>query len=265
MNIIGIIPARMASSRFPGKPLAKINGIPMIGHVFYRSKMATILNEIYIATCDRVIANYIKSIGGQSIITSDSHERASDRTAEAVFKVEKQKGEQIDIVVMLQGDEPMITPMMIESAIEPLIKDSKINVSNLMGKISDTEEYVNSNEVKVVINKEYYALYFSRQSIPSRAKYSGNIPMWKQLGLIVFRKTALLDYSSLEPTCLEKIESVDMNRFIENGKPIKMVPTRYETIGVDTELDLQEAELKLKNDPLVDKYLFFRKLYSNET
>ena len=105
------------------------------------------------------------------------------------------------------------------------------------------------------IDKEGYALYFSRESIPSRAKYTGQITMWKQLGLIVFRKKALLGYSRLEPTHLEKIESVDMNRLIENGKEIKMVSTNFETIGVDTELDLQEAKARLKKDPLVNEYL----------
>jgi 3-deoxy-manno-octulosonate cytidylyltransferase (CMP-KDO synthetase) len=255
VNIVGIIPARMASSRFPGKPLAKINGIPMIGHVYYRGKMATILNEIYVATCDQVIVDYIKSIGGEAIMTTDTHERATDRTAEAVVKIEKQKGKQIDIVAMLQGDEPMITPKMIESAIDPVIKNYKINISNLMGKIIDSNEFVNDDVVKVVIDKEGYALYFSRESIPSRAKYTGQITMWKQLGLIVFRKKALLGYSRLEPTHLEKIESVDMNRLIENGKEIKMVSTNFETIGVDTELDLQEAKARLKKDPLVNEYL----------
>lgn len=258
MNIIGIIPARMASSRFPGKPLVNINGIPMIGHVYHRSKMCHKLSDVYVATCDQEISDYVKSIGGQVIMTASTHDRASDRTAEAVPKIENQSGKQIDIVVMLQGDEPMITPEMIESGIEPMIQDSRIHVANLMGKIDDTNEFENSNEVKVVINQENYALYFSREPIPSRKKYSGSIPMWKQLGLIVFRKEALLAYSKMEPTPLEIIESVDMNRLIENGNPIKMVSTSYETIGVDTELELQTVETKLQNDPLAKSYLSFR-------
>ena len=254
MNIIGIVPARMASSRFPGKPLAKIIGIPMIGHVYYRSKMATILDEVYVATCDQEIADYIKSIGGQAVMTDKTHERASDRTAEAVPKIEKQRGKQIDIVVMLQGDEPTMVPEMIDSAIEPMIQNSRINVANLMGKIANTNDFEDSNKVKVVINQKNYALYFSREPVPSRKKYSGNITMWKQLGLIVFRREALFAYSNMESTPLEIIESVDLNRLIENGEPVKMVPTNYETIGVDTELDLQAAETKLKNDPLVESY-----------
>ena len=128
MNIIGIIPARMASSRFPGKPLAPILGIPMIGHVYFRSKMSRLLNEVYVATCDREIADYIESIGGHAIMTSDKHERASDRCAEAMLKIESATGEKTDIVVMIQGDEPMVTPEMIEKAVEPMIKDDSIYV-----------------------------------------------------------------------------------------------------------------------------------------
>ena len=110
MNIIGIIPARLSSSRLPNKPMADILGVPMIGHVYFRSKMSEILNEVYVATCDKEIYDYVKGFGGQAIMTSDSHERASERTAEALTKIEKKFKIKIDIVVMIQGDEPMITP-----------------------------------------------------------------------------------------------------------------------------------------------------------
>ena len=130
MNIIGIIPARLASSRLPNKPMAKILGIPMVGHVYFRSKMSKLLNEVYVATCDKIIYNYIQEIGGKAIMTSDEHERASDRVAEALFKIEDQTNKNVDIIVLLQGDEPMTTPKMIELALKPLVNDRNINISN---------------------------------------------------------------------------------------------------------------------------------------
>ena len=135
MKIIGIIPARLASSRLPQKPLADILGMPMIGHVYHRSKLCSTLDEVYVATCDLEIYNYITSIGGKAVMTSDKHERASDRTAEALLKIEKDTQSKIDIVVMIQGDEPMVTPEMINDSILPLLNDDNIKITNLMAKV----------------------------------------------------------------------------------------------------------------------------------
>ena len=128
MNIVGIIPARMASSRFPDKPMKKIHGMPMIGHCLKRSEMCNALNDVYVATCDKVIYEYINDIGGKAIMTASSHERASDRVAEALLKIEKKTKKMIDIVVLLQGDEPMTTPKMIDLALKPLIEDKDVKV-----------------------------------------------------------------------------------------------------------------------------------------
>ena len=152
MKIIGIIPARMESSRFPGKPMADILGMPMIGHVYQRCKLSEILNEVYVATCDNVIYDYIESIGGKAVMTAGSHQRATDRVAEALINIEKSKGEKIDIVVMIQGDEPMIVPQMIELAVNPLINDQSVKVSNLMKKVKSNKEWIDPNEVKVVVD-----------------------------------------------------------------------------------------------------------------
>ena len=160
MNIIGIIPARMASSRFPNKPMADILGMPMIGHCYKRSKMSNLLNEVYVATCDKEIHDYIESIGGKAVMTADTHERASDRSAEALLKIEKISGKRVDIVVMLQGDEPMITPEMIQAAVQPLVDTKSIKISNLYAKIMNVEEFEDPNEVKVVIDKNEFAMYF---------------------------------------------------------------------------------------------------------
>ena len=254
MNIVGIIPARMASSRFPGKPLEPILGIPMIGHVYHRSKMAEVLNDVYVATCDNAIYDYVESIGGKAVMTADTHERAADRTAEALINIEESSGELIEIVVMLQGDEPMIVPEMIAMAVEPLIKDPTVKVSNLMKKVESNKEWIDPNEVKVVVDNNNNALYFSREPIPSRKKYNGEITAYKQVCIMPFRRNTLLEYLDLSPTPLEIIESVDMNRFLEHGISLKMVRSDYKSYAVDTKEDLNFVEEAMKNDHLINKY-----------
>jgi len=255
VKIIGIIPARMASSRFPGKPLAKIRGIPMVGHVYLRSKMAKVLDDVYVATCDEEIKEYTESIGGKAIMTSDKHERASDRAAEALLKIEKEIGQRVDIVVMIQGDEPMVVPEMLDLAVQPMLGDERVLVVNLMAPIRMPKEYEDPNEVKVVVDNDNHALYFSREPIPSSKKGATEIPMLKQVCIIPFRRDFLFRFSQLEPTPLEKIESVDMLRAIEHGYKVKMVLASFETYSVDTPEDLRFVEERMKNDPLVMKYL----------
>ena len=244
----------MDSSRFPGKPMVKINGIPMIGHVYHRSKMANILDEVYVATCDQEIEDYVSGIGGEVVMTSSSHERASDRVAEAVLIVEERIGKEIDIVVLIQGDEPMVFPEMIEIALQPLLNDESTKVSNIMTECRSEEEWQDPNEVKVVVDNESNALYFSREPIPSKKKYSGNFPAYKQVCIIPFTRDCLLDYTELEPTRLEMIESVDMNRFIEHGYKVKMVVTEQSTYAVDTPKDLKKVERLMKEDTLRIRY-----------
>lgn len=254
MNVIGIIPARMGSSRFPGKPLAKILGIPMIGHIYHRCKMASALNEVYLATCDEEIKQYGESIGAGVVMTSDKHERASDRVAEAMTKVEKASGRKTDIVVMIQGDEPMVMPEMIDQAVRPMLKEKKILVANLLAPIRTKEEFLDPNCVKVAVDNNSDALYFSREPIPSGKKWAGDIPMFKQVCIIPFRRDFLLKFNGLTPTPLEKVESIDMLRVLEHGYKVKMVPTDYETYAVDTPEDLRAVEKRMQNDPLVEKY-----------
>jgi len=254
LKLIAVIPARMASTRFPGKPLAMIHGISMIGHVYHRCKMSAILDEVYVATCDDEIMNYIDSIGGKAIMTKNTHERASDRVAEATLKIEDATGEKTDIIVLIQGDEPMIIPEMIDEAVNPLIQDSTIGVSNLMADIKSLEEFEDPNEVKVVIDENNFALFFSREPIPSRKKYDKQMPMYKQVCVIPFRRDYLLKFTTLEPTSLEIIESIDMNRFLEHGFKVKIVRTNYETFSVDTKKDLEKVQQLMKNDSICTKY-----------
>ena len=254
MKVIAIIPARMNSSRFPGKPMTKIHGIPMIGHCFYRIKMCKDLLEVYVATCDDEIVNYIESIGGNAIMTSTSHERATDRTAEAMIKIEEMTGGNIDVVVMVQGDEPMITPEMITDAIQPFDNADTINVVNLMANIKSVEEFEDPNEVKVVVDNESNAVYFSREPIPSRKKGYDTGPMLKQVCVIPFKRDYLLKFNKMEETELERIESVDMMRIIENGEKVHMVLNDTTTYSVDTEQDKRNVENSMVGDLLLAKY-----------
>ena len=254
MVIIGIIPARMASSRFPGKPMKKILGMPMIGHCYLRSKMCETLDEVYVATCDEEIKNYVESIGGKAIMTADTHKRASDRTAEALLIIEESLGYRADVVVMLQGDEPMVLPEMIESAVKPLMDDENILVCNLYSTINSVKEFEDPNEVKVVIDKHKNALYFSREPIPSRKKGITDVPMYKQVCVIPFRRDFLLEYNRMDQTPLEIIESVDMLRILENGLDVKMIYTNVKSYSVDTIEDLSFVQSQMKTDPLIGKY-----------
>jgi len=254
MKAIAVIPARMGSSRFPGKPMALIHGIPMIGHCYYRTNMCADLAATYVATCDKEIYDYIHSIGGRAVMTSDKHERATDRTAEAMIEIEKELGWEVDIVVMVQGDEPMVTPGMITESLYPFNTDESVNVVNLMAYMDSVEEFEDPNEVKVVVNKNSDAIYFSREAIPSRKKGILDVPMLKQVCIIPFRRDYLLKFNEMPETDLEKIESVDMMRIIENGEPVKMVMTQSESFSVDTEGDRARVEVRMESDMLMSHY-----------
>lgn len=248
MKVIGVIPARMGSSRFPGKPLALIRGLPMIEHVYKRAAISEALDELYVATCDKEIAAAVEAFGGQAIMTADTHERCTDRIAEAI---ESLGG---DIIVNIQGDEPMVFPEMIDQSVSPLLEDHSLVCSNLMAPIKTLAEFDDPNEVKVVVDRDNFALYFSREPIPSRKKGAVNFPMHKQVCIIPFRRDFLLTFNKLEPTPLEIAESVDMLRAMEHGYKVKMVLTDKETYSVDNQDDLQKVDDLMRNDLLLAKY-----------
>lgn len=255
MSIIGVIPARMASSRFPGKPLAPIHGMPMLGHVWHRCRQSKLLDALYVATCDREIADYVESLGGQAVMTLDTHERCTERTAECLAKVEADTGVRPEIVVMIQGDEPMTTPEMIDTAVQPMLEDPSIEVVNLMGDLASVEEHEDPNEVKVVVDLKGDALYFSREPIPSRKKGSGKVPMRRQVCIIPFRRDFLVEFDALAPTPLEIIESVDMMRVLEHGHRVRMIEIDAKSYSVDTEADRVRVEAAMVDDPLMSGYL----------
>ncbi len=254
MNVIAILPARMGSSRFPGKPLAKIHGVPMIGHCFYRTDMCSDLIGTYVATCDQEIMDYVHSIGGQAVMTADTHERATDRTAEAMLKIEAELGKRVDVVVMVQGDEPMVTPEMISDAIAGMA-DEQVQVVNLMAEMETVDEFEDPNEVKVVVDNNSNALYFSREPIPSLKKGAGRVRMLKQVCIIPFRRDYLLKFNAMLETELERAESVDMMRILEHGEKVKMIMSQHDSFSVDTQADLDRVEGLMQGDALMSQYL----------
>jgi 3-deoxy-manno-octulosonate cytidylyltransferase (CMP-KDO synthetase) len=183
MNVIGVIPARMGSSRLPGKPLEKIHGMPMVGHCYHRTAMALGIQKTYVATCDKEIYDYIHSIGGNVIMTKNTHTRATTRTAEALEKIEKQTGEKVDVVVMVQGDEPLIQPETIGETV-PYFDEKGIDIVNIMSRLETKESFEDENNVKVVVDCNHNALYFSREPIPSPWKGWEDLPRYMQTGII---------------------------------------------------------------------------------
>ena len=243
-RIIGIIPARMGSSRFPGKPLAPILGLPMIEHVYRRASICQQLDGVIVATCDQIIQSTVDAFGGTAIMTSAEHERATDRTAEAAEHLDA------DIIVMVQGDEPMITPGMIEVSLTPLLQDSSVSCVNLARQIKTEEEYRDTNTIKVLTDSEGNALSFSRVGM-SEFK---DAKILKQVCVIPFRIELLRKFADLPPTPLEKEESIDMLRLIEHGQKVRIVETEVDTHSVDTPEDLRLVESLMRSDALLRRY-----------
>ena len=249
MKTIAVIPARMGSSRFPGKPIAKILGRPMIEHIYKRVAMSKSLDATYIATCDEEIRQIAEGFGAKVIMTSDTHERASDRVAEAVVYLDA------DLIVMVQGDEPMTHPDMIDTAVAPFKDDPELGCVNLVRKIDHEADYLDANTIKVVMNQHNDALYMSRRPIPTMAKTGfANTAAYKQVCIIPFRRSTLYHYTHLPPTPLEQLESIDMLRLLEHGMQVKMVPTEFNTQAVDTPEDLARVEKLMAADPLLSQY-----------
>lgn len=233
IRILGVIPARMGSSRFPGKPLMPLLGRPMLAHVFEGTAGCAMLDEVVIATCDMEIAKASFAFGARTVMTSAAHERAVDRVAEV------SANDPADIVVMVQGDEPMIRPEMVTAAIEPLREDSSVVCVNLAASIRDEHELRDPNTIKVVTARTGEALFFSRSPIPHQGRRPFAQGIWmKQVCVIAFRREALQRFASLPQGPLEVAESVDMFRFLENRIPVIIVSTDVVTQAVDTPEDL---------------------------
>jgi len=244
MMIVGIIPARFASTRLMGKPLADIGGKPMIQHTYESSKKSRLLHDVIIATDDEKVAEVSRNFGAKAFLTPKDIATGSDRIA----YVAKQLPE-AEIVVNIQGDEPFIKGIMIDQAVEPLLFDLSVNVSTLAKKIETTDEFESPAVTKVVFDYNNFALYFSHAPIPfvrdAKTMHDriSKADIYKHIGLYVYRRESLLKFTSLEPTDLEQIEKLEQLRMLENGFKIKVVVTTYENMAVDTPEDLNRARL----------------------
>ncbi len=252
MTSLGIIPARYAASRFEGKVLAKIGNKPMIQHVWERAKKAHSLDDLIVAADDDRIIKVVEEFGGKAVFTSKSHPSGTDRLREIANPLD------VDIVVNIQADEPLLNHSMIDSLVDTLRDDRDIVMASLMKKIDSIEEISNPNLVKVVVDKNNFALYFSRSPIPF-IRDNGEAPaeqadsvspnkahqFYKHIGLYAYTKDFLFTFANLPPSSLEKYEKLEQLRALENGYRIKMVETQYDTIGVDTPEDLVRARATL--------------------
>ncbi len=246
MKFIGIIPARYQSTRFPGKPLAMLNNKPVIQWVFENASEA--LNEVWVATDDDRIHKAVLDFGGKSIKTSSSHHSGTDRCAEAASLLNYSID--FDVVINIQGDEPFIKPQQI--GLLTSCFDKQTEIATLIKKIESTDELFNPNRPKVVIDKDNYALYFSRSTIPFvRGEKESNwlltVDFWVHIGMYAYKKNVLQEITKLEPGKLERTEALEQLRWLENGYKIKTSVTEFQSIGIDTPDDLQIAEQMLRN------------------
>jgi 3-deoxy-manno-octulosonate cytidylyltransferase (CMP-KDO synthetase) len=240
-SAVAIIPARFDSSRFPGKALADLCGKPMIVHVYERVRQARGLDAVIVATDDERIAAAVANHGGDARMTRGDHRTGTDRIAEVARQLS------CDIVVNVQGDEPLIDPVTIEDVVRPLVDDPSLPMATVRRAISDPAEYLNPHVVKVTVDARGDALYFSRASIPGRPGHqtAPPPPCHAHIGLYAYRRDFLLTFADLPQTPLERIESLEQLRALEHGFRIRTVATLSDTVGVDTPEDLELARGRL--------------------
>ena len=241
MVAVGVIPARYQSKRFEGKVLADISGKPMIQHVWERAKQALLLDDLIIACDDQRIKDAAREFGAKAVMTAKGHHSGTERLAEVVNPLE------VEIVVNIQADEPLIQAVMIDSIVDVLSGDNSITMATLMRKIDDPSEVDNPNVVKVVTDKDNYALYFSRSPIPYRAadcQVSSPV-YYKHIGIYGYTKDFLFTYKNIPVSRLESIEKLEQLRVLEDGFRIKVIETKFDTIGVDTPQDLEKVKAYL--------------------
>ncbi len=241
MKIIGVIPARWGSTRFEGKILADIDGKPMIQHVWERARRSQMLNNILIACDDERIMVAAKKFGAAAVMTSPKHVSGTDRIAEAVENL------RADIVINIQGDEPLIDPRLIDHLAKALVDNPQCAMATVIKEISQKEDVVNPNVVKVVVDLHGMALYFSRAAIPFDRDGKGGAVVYKHIGIYAYRRDFLLGYKKLPKSRLEESEKLEQLRALEAGYRIKTVVTEMDMVGVDIPEDLEKVRKLLDN------------------
>jgi 3-deoxy-manno-octulosonate cytidylyltransferase (CMP-KDO synthetase) len=236
LRIVALIPARYASTRLPGKVLADLDGRTMIEHVYRRAKASPIVADVIVATDDLRVATRVKEFGGKVRLTKPTHETGTDRLAEIAASLD------CDVVVNVQGDEPLVDPNAIGELVAPFGVDGGVQMTTLFRRIHDPADVSNPNIVKVVVDRGGYAMYFSRAPIPHiRDPRGGWPPLYRHIGLYAYRRSTLLVLANLEPTPLERAESLEQLRALEHGIRIKAVETRYESFEVNTPAELDQV------------------------
>ena len=241
-KVVAVIPARMGASRFPGKPLVKILGLPMVEHVRRRVCLSNAVDDVYVATCDQEIFDTVSHLGGKAIMTKDTHERCTDRVEEAVYKID------LDIAVIVQGDEPLFEPEVLMDLVKPMLADETMNCANLISVIQDEADLHDVDIVKTVLDENGFVMYYSRSPIP-HMRVRNHCQLYRQTGVSSFTKSFLHTYSKLPPTSLEIAESVDFLRILGHRYAIKGVVYERNTVGVDRPDDVARVEEILLNDP----------------
>ena len=249
LQFAGIIPARFASSRFQGKPLAMIGNKPMIQRVYDQASKA--LDTVYVATDDQRIFEAVSAFGGKTVMTSPNHLSGTDRCAEAVNRINDDIGRKIDIVINIQGDEPFIKPEQI-NLLKECFTDNSVEIATLIRKVEPGEDIFNPNQPKVILNSKGDAIYFSRAAIPfirdaEKNNWSKNHNFYKHIGLYAYKAETLKKITLLSCSSLEIAESLEQNRWIENGFRIRTALTTWENLGIDTPEDLDKAKLLIDN------------------
>jgi 3-deoxy-manno-octulosonate cytidylyltransferase (CMP-KDO synthetase) len=248
-KVTAIIPARYASTRFPGKPLAMLQGLPMIQHVCRQVAAAELVDRVIVATDDQRILDCVRGFGGEAMLTRADHPTGTDRLAEVAGVLDT------DLIVNVQGDEPLIKPQMIDQAIRPLLGNADIEMGTLAARLTRTEDFHNPNVVKVVRDLDGFALYFSRAPIPwprdlKKEEFAAQLPdlaVWRHIGLYVYRRKLLLDYPRWPETPLEQLERLEQLRALERGVRLYVAETEWDSHGVDTPADLERVELLMTN------------------
>ena len=240
-EVVAVIPARYGSTLFPGKPLADINGLPMVVQVWRRAMRAKLVDDVIVATDDERIANAVRLAGGKADLTPSSLQTGSDRVAHVARGIASAR-----IIVNLQGDEPLINPEMIDQAVQPLISDPSLVVGTLVRRIADADELTSTGIVKVAMDRNGFALYFSRSVIPfgrdaSPDDFLSLHAVYKHIGLYVFRKDFLFAFTAMKQTPLELAENLEQLRILENGYRIHVTITEHDSIPVDTPADLEHV------------------------
>jgi 3-deoxy-manno-octulosonate cytidylyltransferase (CMP-KDO synthetase) len=246
--VIGI-PARMGASRFPGKPLCKILDMAMVEHVYKRCLLAKNVDSVFVAACDEVVKTHVEGFGGSVLMTHPEIERPGLRVAEACKQLDLADD---DIVVVVQGDEPLVHPDMIDLAVEPLLRDPQIQLGTLVADATE-EEWLDTNEVKVVIDKFGDILFMTRSPVPSNTRNEVG-PRLKQVAIMPFRKKFLVDFESMAMMPYEKVESIELLRAVEHGVKVRAIKSNFQSVSVDTEKDRMEAEEAMRVDAFYPLY-----------